>query len=95
MKTNSANNIHKRGQAVIFRGKARLLQLKRGFENLFDSKIKLQTFSDELKNAPVIAESKTPLWTESAPEEQFLLAGKVHNLRLAVKRLNGLEIPAG
>ncbi len=43
----------------------------------------------------VIAESKTPLWTESEPEEQFLLAGKVHNLRIVVKRLNGLEIPAG
>lgn len=95
MKTNSTDNIHKRGQAVIFRGKASLLQLKRGFENLFNSNIKRRTFAGKLKNAPVIAESKTPLWTESAPEEQFLLAGKVHNLRLAVKKLNGLEISAG
>lgn len=92
MKTNSSNNIHKRGQAVIFRGKASLLQLKRGFKNLFDSKIKRQTISDKLTNTSVIAESKTPLWTESAAEEQFLLAGKVHNLRIAVKKLNGLEI---
>jgi hypothetical protein len=95
MKTNSSNNIHKRGQAVIFRGKASLLQLKRGFENLFDSQIKRQTFSDKLKNSYVIAESKTPLWTLNSPEEQFLLAGKVHNLRIAVRKLNGLEIPAG
>lgn len=95
MKTNSSNNIHKRGQAIIFRGKASLLQLKRGFENLFDAKIKRHNFSDELKNAPIIAESKTPLWTLSAPEEQFLLAGKVQNLRIAVKKLNGLEMPAG
>jgi len=94
MKTNSSNNIHTRSQALIFRGKASLLQLNRGFKNLFDSGLKNYAFSAALKNAPVIAESKTPLWTEAAPEEQFLLAGKIHNLRLAVKKLNGLQIPA-
>ncbi|MEP7038886.1 MAG: VanW family protein, partial [Acidobacteriota bacterium] len=95
MKTESPNNIHKRGQAAVFRVKASLLQLKRGFENFLDSKIKHQKISGELNTAPVVAESKTPLWTESADEEQFLLAGKVHNLRLVAKKLNGLEIPAG
>ena len=95
MKTESPNNIHKRGQAAIFRAKASLLQLKRGFENFLDSKIKHQKISGRLKHASVIAESKTPLWTESADEEQFLLAGKVHNLRLVAKKLDGLEIPAG
>lgn len=95
MKTDSQIKTHNRRQAVIFRGKASLLQLKRGVENLFDSKIKCQTFGEKLKTAPVVAESKTPLWTESVAEEQFLLAGKTHNLRLAVKRLNNLEIPAG
>ncbi|HSK72901.1 MAG TPA: VanW family protein [Pyrinomonadaceae bacterium] len=95
MKAPATDNIHKRHQAVIFRGKASLLQLKRGVENLFDARLKRYSFSDKLKKASVIAESKTPLWTESAPEEQFLLAGKVHNLRLAVKKLNNLEIPAG
>lgn len=95
METNLQNNTHSRGQALLFRGKASLLQLKRGFENVFDPNIKRYNFNDKLKNAPVIAESKTPLWTESAAEEQFLLAGKIHNLRLAVKRLNNLEIPAG
>jgi hypothetical protein len=95
METTLPNNTHRRGQALIFRGKASLLQLKRGVENVFDASIKRHNFSDELKNVPVIAESKTPLWTESAAEERFLLAGKIHNLRLAVKCLNNLEIPAG
>lgn len=95
MKTESPNNIHKRGQAAVFRVKASLLQLKRGFKIFLDSKIKQQKISDKLKNTFVIAESKTPLWTESAEEEQFLLVGKVHNLRLVAKKLNGLEIPAG
>lgn len=89
------NEIHTRLQALIFRGKVSLLQLKRGISNLFDGKIKRFSFAENLTGNATIAESKTPLWTESAPEEQFLLAGKVHNLRLAIKNLNGLEIPAG
>ncbi|MBK9154039.1 MAG: VanW family protein [Chloracidobacterium sp.] len=43
----------------------------------------------------VIATSRTPLWTEIEPEERFLVAGKIHNLRLAARQLDGLEIPAG
>lgn len=85
---------HTRPQALIFRAKAFLLQLKRGAENLMHSEIKRFPKTENLTNQTIIAESKTPLWTESAPAEQFLLAGKVHNLRLAVQRLNGLEIPA-
>ena len=98
MQNSSAINIdkrvHTRMQALTFRAKAFLLQLKRGAGNLFNPEIRRFSFADNLADSPVIAESKTPLWTESAPAEQFLLAGKVHNLRLAVKRLNGLEIPA-
>jgi hypothetical protein len=86
--------IHTRPQALVFRAKAFLLQLKRGAENLFNADLRPCAPAENLTGRPVIAESKTPLWTESAPGEQFLLAGKVHNLRLAVKRLNGLEIPA-
>ncbi|MEP6901549.1 MAG: VanW family protein, partial [Actinomycetota bacterium] len=85
---------HTKGQALIFRAKAFLLQLKRSAENLANSEVKRFRRAENLTNQPNIAESKTPLWTESAPAEQFLLAGKVHNLRLAVQRLNGLEIPA-
>jgi hypothetical protein len=87
--------IHTRTQALVFRAKAFLLRLKRSVENLFNSEIKRFPRAENLANEPVIAESKTPLWTESAPAERFLLAGKVHNLRLAVERLNGLEVPAG
>ncbi len=81
--------------SAIFRGKAALLQIKRGTENLFDPGLKRFAFAGNLSGLPVVAESKTALWTESAPEEQFLQAGKIHNLRLAVKNLDGLEIPAG
>jgi hypothetical protein len=88
-------NVPTRIGSVIFRGKAALLQLKRGTENLFDPGLRRFPYAAELAGLPVIAESKTSLRTESSPEEQFLQAGKIHNLRLGVKRLNGLEIPAG
>jgi hypothetical protein len=88
------NEIHTRTRAAIFRAKVTLLQLKRGFSNFLKREIKDFPFAENLSDNSFIAESKTPLWTESAPEEQFLLAGKVHNLRLAVKKLNGLEVPA-
>jgi hypothetical protein len=79
---------------IVFRGKAALLQLRRGTGNFFDRGLRRFPSGSELTGLPVIAESKTPLWTEAAAEEQFLQAGKIQNLRLAVKRINGLEIPA-
>jgi hypothetical protein len=82
-------------QALIFRGKAALLQMRRGFANFTNREIKRHPFSNSLKNQPVIAESKTALWTESDRAEQFLLAGKVQNLRQAIKKLNGIELAAG
>ena len=94
MKDSASNNSQKRSQALIFRGKATILQAKRSIENLLDSSFKGQDVSKKLINASAIAESNTPIWTESDPNEQFLLAGKVQNLRLVIKRLNGLEIPA-
>lgn len=81
--------------ALIFRGKATLLQAKRGAENMIDPNLKRFPKSNALSALPVIAESTTPLWTETAPEEQFLQAGKIQNLRMAIKGLNGIEIPAG
>lgn len=88
------NNIHTYAQALIFRSKASLLRVRRGFLNLSDKRIRRFPFASNLNSNPIVAESKTPLWTESAAEEQFLLAGKVHNLRIAVKKINNLEIPA-
>ncbi len=91
---NQEKEFHTVAQAFIFRGKVSLLQLKRAVENAFDKQIRRFPSADNLTDRPIIAESKTPLWTESSREEQFLLAGKVHNLRLAVKKLNGVEVSA-
>jgi hypothetical protein len=82
-----------RRKSLIFRGKAALLQARRGWQNLFDRKIKRFSAANELENWSVVAESKTALWTEASAAERFLIAGKIQNLRLAVQKINGLEIP--
>jgi hypothetical protein len=80
---------------LIFKTKAVLLRVMRALKNLFDERHKKFSKAGNLNDLSIVAESKTPLWTESRAEEQFLLAGKVHNLRLAIAKLDGVEIPAG
>lgn len=82
-------------EAIVFRVKSALLQARRGARNLLDSRIRKFSKAAALIDKPVIAESRTALWTETDPEERFLLAGKIHNLRLVIRELNGVEIPAG
>ncbi|HEV7905784.1 MAG TPA: VanW family protein [Pyrinomonadaceae bacterium] len=50
---------------------------------------------DNLSGARVVAESTSRLWTDSNDSESHLLAGKIHNLRVAIRQLNGVEVPAG
>ncbi|HLL99878.1 MAG TPA: VanW family protein, partial [Pyrinomonadaceae bacterium] len=86
--------IHTRSEALVFRVKAFLLQSRRGAENLFDSGVKSFPKTFELANQPIVGESKTALWTEKDRAEMPLMAGKIHNLRLAIANLNGAEISA-
>lgn len=43
----------------------------------------------------VLAESRTPLWSDERPEEHAFQIGKVENLRRAAARLDGVVVPAG
>lgn len=81
--------------SLIFRGKTLLFQLRRAVLDRTSSKVVRHRASSALSVHPVIAISKTKLWTENEPEERFLIAGKIHNLRLATRLLNGVEVPAG
>ncbi len=83
-----------RTQALIFRSKASLLQIKRGLENILDKDLKRFTNNIEFQNEPILAESKTLLWTEKEAGEHSLQAGKIQNLRIAIRHLHGLQIPA-
>ena len=89
----NSDQLPTRTQSIIFRGKATLLQIRRGFTDLLDKDLGKFEIKESF-NQPIIAESITPLWTEKEAGEQFLQAGKIQNLRVAVRWLNGLQIPA-
>jgi VanW like protein/Glycosyl transferases group 1 len=94
------NNNHPRDKptlanAVIFRAKATLLQINRAADNFLRNEIARFSIHHRLSDEAVIGESRTRLWTSEEDSEKHLLAGKVHNLRLALRRLNGVEIPGG
>lgn len=80
-------------QILIFRGKATLFQLRRSLLNRF-TPIQRYKPANNWVNAAVIAESVTPLWTSHEVHEQNLIAGKIHNLRLAAQCIHGIELPA-
>lgn len=52
--------------------------------------------STRLATAPVLGRAGSPLWTHLAgARDHELTAGKVQNLRMALKGLDGVEVPAG
>jgi hypothetical protein len=81
--------------SIVFRGKTLLLQLRRAIVDLRDRNVPRHVHAARISARQVISTSRTKLWTENDSRERFLVAGKIHNLRLAVRKLNGLEIPAG
>ena len=85
---------HSRTGALVFRAKATVFRLGRAVSDLRGGP-RRHPRGAALENAPVLAESETPLWTEDGPGELPLVAGKVHNLRLALRRIHGVEVPAG
>ncbi|WP_341887690.1 VanW family protein [Variovorax sp. YR752] len=48
-----------------------------------------------LADAPVLAQYRTPLWTDGRADEFPLVAGKVQNLRVARAAFDAVEVPAG
>lgn len=81
--------------AIIFRAKAALLQLRRAFRNRFIEKAERFAKGETLTDERIIAESRTPVWKHAEGAEWQLEAGKIHNLRIALRNINGLEVPSG
>ena len=79
--------------AMLFVLKALLLQGQRGIQNLLAP---VARHSKEADRLPVqVAEVRAPLWTIESLVERSLQLGKVQNLRVAARALNGIVIPAG
>jgi VanW like protein len=80
--------------AIVFRVKATGLQLRRLMLDR-SRRWNVQTKPIDRTNCHLLAESITPLWTPHEASERNLIAGKIENLRVAVRRIHGVEIPIG
>ncbi|MFM7427730.1 MAG: VanW family protein [Elainella sp.] len=93
-----------RAEQVAFRVKVTLFQLRRGLINWLrpvrryrvgEALAEQAVVAESMIAESVIAESVTALWTSHEAGERDLIAGKIHNLRLAVQAIHGIELPAG
>src|SRR5258708_804361 len=83
-----------RNSTVVFRTKSTLLITRRAVQDIahrVQSWPRVESSGEWIR----LAESRTPLWSEEREAEKSLQAGKVQNLRCALRRLDGTEIPAG
>jgi hypothetical protein len=86
---------HSFAKEAIFTFKSNILICLRFLKNVFVTRAKKFPCPSQLKNRPIISASETDLWTNDDTEQNWILtAGKVENLRIAIKRLNGIEVPA-
>lgn len=82
-------------EALIFRLKSVILQTVRFVKDKGDRNLKKNKRSNDLADALVIGESRTRLWTENSAAERYLVAGKINNLRRAIRDIDGLEVGGG
>lgn len=87
-----SSRLHTRPQAIVFNFKRVLLQLRRAITDLSG---RAKKWPQTPKTFETLIESRTPLWTDTELAERHLQLGKVQNLRIAVRNLNGIVIPKG
>jgi hypothetical protein len=80
--------------AILFTAKSSVHKLKRGMENRLHKTGVFQK-GGLLESFPVLAESVSELWSNDNEQNKMLTVGKVHNLRLAARKLNAIEVPGG
>jgi hypothetical protein len=78
---------------LIFKLKTLVFQCARRLRNITGPR--RCTRGRALSGAQVLAESSTPLSSSCNQSEIPLVAGKIQNLRIAIHRIDGVEIPAG
>jgi len=80
---------------ITFGFKAFLFTLKRYFKNEVNRLTKGKN-NDQLSDAPIVSFSESELWNADDSDSNWILtAGKIENLRIAAKKLNGIEVKAG
>ncbi len=78
---------------ALFRAKVFALQTQRAYEDAVASPRRFSKTTDFPTD--LIADLSSKLWRELDPREGENERGKVHNLRLAARELDGLRMPAG
>ena len=86
-----------RWDTALFEVKASAFRLKRSvYEASMARDIRRHANAESLAQAPVLAHISSPLWPPLRGEkDRALTLGKIHNLRRAIRHLDGIEIPAG
>jgi len=81
---------------VVFQSKATVFRAIRfSRDNLIPSECRKWELSPGKASGVLLAESRSALWDRSAPHpEQVLQAGKIQNLRVASRKLDGCRVPA-
>src|SRR5690349_17656413 len=81
---------------ALFEAKATTFRIRRSAGETFRrAAARRHGTGHDLAKAPVLASISSPLWPKLGGEnDRSLTAGKVHNLRQAIKHLNGIEVPA-
>jgi hypothetical protein len=80
--------------AFVFAGKVAAFRTRRLLIDAMSGPAKLRAAASP--DFPAVAgHSDTPLWSDETLAERAMQRGKVHNLRVACRLLDGLAIPAG
>jgi hypothetical protein len=82
---------------ALFEAKATAFRIRRSAGETFRrAAARRYGTGHDLANTPILASVSSPLWPKLAGEnDRALTAGKIHNLRQAIKHLDGIEVPAG
>ena len=80
--------------ALLFDTKAGLLRARRSLTNALDRQVRRHPILPAAAGAP-IAEVVTALYTDADPNERALQLGKVQNLRIGARALDGAVLDAG
>jgi VanW like protein len=95
----SASAIPSRSENLVFVAKTKVLQLIRSWQNIWNPAFQQWSPnsepSEDFHNLPISAESTSNLWVGATEAEWVLQAGKIHNLRQALRHIDGIEVPAG
>lgn len=92
-----SSGVPTRVSALIFAVKSSLLRARRAARDVTPGLAAMHhRQASALIDAPVVATVRTPLWANAGGEkDRALSAGKIQNLRVALRGLDGIEIEAG